>query len=150
MSSLYSALKLAAKEWPRKVVPDIILIDTKDRFLFKPLMYELLTEEAPIDVIAPKFAELIDEEKVGGLNRGQRAVSCDVLHRLIHEFSLDRSHSSTLKSIASLSPPMIAAVLSLWTTKASSHSITSSLRRAPSLGWSSFQAAKPAQRRFIT
>lgn len=63
--SLYSALKLAAKEWPRMVVPDIILIDTKDRFLFKPLMYELLTEEAPIDVIAPKFSELIDEEKVG-------------------------------------------------------------------------------------
>lgn len=61
---LYSALKLAEKEWPRRVDPEIILIDGKDRFLFKPLMYELLTEEATLDVVAPPYSKLIDESKV--------------------------------------------------------------------------------------
>jgi demethylphylloquinone reductase len=54
---LYTALHLAKLPWAEK--PEIILIDRGDRFIFSPLLYELLTSELETWEIAPTFAELL-------------------------------------------------------------------------------------------
>ncbi|MFN7356242.1 MAG: NAD(P)/FAD-dependent oxidoreductase [Pseudanabaena sp.] len=54
---LYTALNLARLPWA--VMPEIILIDKSDRFLFTPFLYELVTDEMQEWEIAPTFMELI-------------------------------------------------------------------------------------------
>ena len=54
---LYTALNLSRLPWA--VMPEIILIDKSDRFLFTPFLYELVTSELQEWEIAPTFAELI-------------------------------------------------------------------------------------------
>lgn len=54
---LYTALNLSRLPWA--VVPEIILVDKSDRFLFTPFLYELVTGEMQEWEIAPTFAELL-------------------------------------------------------------------------------------------
>ena len=54
---LYTALQLAQLPWT--VQPEIILIDRNDRFVFTPLLYELITDELEPWEIAPTFSELL-------------------------------------------------------------------------------------------
>jgi len=54
---LYTALNLSRLPWA--VMPEIILIDKSDRFLFTPFLYELVTGEMQEWEIAPTFAELL-------------------------------------------------------------------------------------------
>jgi NADH dehydrogenase len=54
---LYTALNLARLPWAE--APEIILIDKSDRFLFTPLLYELVTDELQAWEIAPTFAEML-------------------------------------------------------------------------------------------
>jgi len=54
---LYTALNLSRLPWA--VMPEIILIDKSDRFLFTPFLYELVTSEMQEWEIAPTFAELL-------------------------------------------------------------------------------------------
>jgi NADH dehydrogenase len=54
---LYTALNLSRLPWA--VMPEIILIDKSDRFLFAPFLYELVTAEMQEWEIAPTFAELL-------------------------------------------------------------------------------------------
>lgn len=61
---LYTALKLAALKWGGRVKPSITLVDSQDRFLFKPLMYELISGEATMDQVAPSFQDLIKDTGV--------------------------------------------------------------------------------------
>ena len=42
---LYTALRLSEFPWKSEAKPEITLIDQSDRFLFSPLLYELITEE---------------------------------------------------------------------------------------------------------
>ena len=56
---LYTALRLSEFPWLEKDKPEITLIDKSDRFLFSPLLYELITEEMQSWEIAPPFAELL-------------------------------------------------------------------------------------------
>ena len=42
---LYTALRLIQFPWESSKKPEIILIDQRDRFLFAPLLYELVTGE---------------------------------------------------------------------------------------------------------
>ena len=56
---LYTALRLSELPWIGEDKPEIILIDKSDRFLFSPLLYELITEEMQSWEIAPPFAELL-------------------------------------------------------------------------------------------
>ncbi|MEL6442601.1 MAG: NAD(P)/FAD-dependent oxidoreductase [Cyanobacteria bacterium J06621_8] len=56
---LYTALRLAEFPWQDNEKPEIILIDQSDRFLFSPLLYELITEELQSWEIAPPFSELL-------------------------------------------------------------------------------------------
>lgn len=54
---LYTALQLTQLPWT--VQPEITLIDRNDRFVFSPLLYELITDELEAWEIAPTFSELL-------------------------------------------------------------------------------------------
>lgn len=56
---LYTALRLNELPWEDHTKPEIILIDQCDRFLFLPLLYELVADEMQTWEIAPPFAELL-------------------------------------------------------------------------------------------
>ncbi|MGF1588515.1 MAG: NAD(P)/FAD-dependent oxidoreductase [Pleurocapsa sp.] len=56
---LYTALRLGEFPWKSEEQPEITLVDKSDRFLFSPLLYELITEEMQSWEIAPPFAELL-------------------------------------------------------------------------------------------
>jgi demethylphylloquinone reductase len=69
---LYTALRLSQLPWESHQKPEIILVDQNDRFLFSPLLYELLTGELQTWEIAPPFAELLQNT---GIRFCQAAVS---------------------------------------------------------------------------
>jgi NADH dehydrogenase len=56
---LYTALQLSQFPWSSTNRPEITLVDQRDRFLFAPLLYELLTGELETWEIAPPFTELL-------------------------------------------------------------------------------------------
>ena len=56
---LYTALRLSQLPWTKLEKPDIVLVDQRDRFLFSPLLYELLTGELETWEIAPPYTELL-------------------------------------------------------------------------------------------
>jgi NADH dehydrogenase len=56
---LYTALRLSQLPWEESGKPEIVLVDRSDRFLFSPLLYELLTGELQTWEIAPPFVELL-------------------------------------------------------------------------------------------
>jgi demethylphylloquinone reductase len=59
---LYTALHLAKLPWAE--TPEIILIDRGDRFLFAPLLYELITNELETWEVAPTFRELLADSGI--------------------------------------------------------------------------------------
>lgn len=61
---LYTALRLSQLPWENQQKPSIFLIDKSDRFLFSPLLYELITSEMQSWEIAPPFVELLAETSV--------------------------------------------------------------------------------------
>ena len=61
---LYTALRLSQFPWESEQKPEITLIDKSDRFLFSPLLYELVTEEMQSWEIAPPFAELLTNTNI--------------------------------------------------------------------------------------
>ncbi|MBD2569870.1 NAD(P)/FAD-dependent oxidoreductase [Anabaena lutea] len=56
---LYTALRLSQLPWESSSKPEIILVDQSDRFIFSPLLYELLTGELQTWEIAPPYQELL-------------------------------------------------------------------------------------------
>ena len=56
---LYTALRLSQLPWEKGEKPEIVLVDQGDRFIFLPLLYELLTGEMQTWEIAPPFEELL-------------------------------------------------------------------------------------------
>ncbi|GFE71694.1 NAD(P)/FAD-dependent oxidoreductase [Chroococcus sp. FPU101] len=61
---LYTALRLSQLPWENNQKPSIFLIDKSDRFLFSPLLYELITSEMQSWEIAPPFVELLADTSV--------------------------------------------------------------------------------------
>ncbi len=61
---LYTALQLSQLAWTKQEQPEIVLVDRSDRFLFTPLLYELMTGEMQTWEIAPPFEELLSGTKV--------------------------------------------------------------------------------------
>jgi demethylphylloquinone reductase len=77
---LYTALQLTQLPWAQP--PEIVLIDQGDRFLFTPLLYELITGELEPWEIAPAFIDLLAgtgiqfvQGKVIGVDTTSRQVS---------------------------------------------------------------------------
>lgn len=58
---LYTALRLCALPWEDGPRPEITLVDRGDRFLFSPLLYELITDELQTWEIAPYFQDLLED-----------------------------------------------------------------------------------------
>jgi demethylphylloquinone reductase len=56
---LYTALRLSQLTWSKSEKPEITLVDQRDRFLFLPLLYELVTKELETWEIAPPYVELL-------------------------------------------------------------------------------------------
>eukprot|EP00898_Chlorokybus_atmophyticus_P005823 jgi/Chlat1/6241/Chrsp44S05768 len=56
---LYTALKVDALYWPRNTRPQVTLVDQSERFIFKPLLYELLNHEVKPWEVAPRFNDLL-------------------------------------------------------------------------------------------
>jgi NADH dehydrogenase len=90
---LYTALRLSQLPWEKSQRPEIILVDQNDRFVFSPLLYELLTGELQTWEIAPPFEEILANT---GVRFTQAAVAgIDVDERRVHlqdgpEFSYER------------------------------------------------------------
>lgn len=61
---LYTALRLDQLPWTASEKPEIVLVDQRDRFLFSPLLYELVTGELQTWEIAPPFEELLANTSV--------------------------------------------------------------------------------------
>ena len=61
---LYTALRLSELPWENSIKPEIVLVDKNDRFLFSPLLYELVTDEMQTWEIAPTYAELLADTPV--------------------------------------------------------------------------------------
>ncbi len=61
---LYTALRLSQLPWEGIAKPEIVLVDQSDRFVFLPLLYELLTGELQTWEIAPPFEELLQNTGV--------------------------------------------------------------------------------------
>ncbi|MEH2146464.1 NAD(P)/FAD-dependent oxidoreductase [Nostoc sp.] len=79
---LYTALRLSQLPWESTQKPEIVLVDQSDRFLFSPLLYELLTGELQTWEIAPPFEELLQgtgvrfyQGLVSGIDIDQRRVN---------------------------------------------------------------------------
>ena len=64
---LYAAIRLDSLMWPRNAKPTVTLIDQNDRFLFKPLMYELLSKTADESEVAPEYTSLLAPHNVRAL-----------------------------------------------------------------------------------
>jgi NADH dehydrogenase len=60
---LYAALRLSQFTWQGNP-PTITLVDHRDRFLFLPLLYELVTAELEAWEIAPAYPELLADTQV--------------------------------------------------------------------------------------
>jgi NADH dehydrogenase len=56
---LYTALRLSQLPWVKQEKPEMVLVDRCDRFLFSPLLYELMTGELQTWEIAPLFQDLL-------------------------------------------------------------------------------------------
>ncbi|NDJ16953.1 NAD(P)/FAD-dependent oxidoreductase [Myxacorys almedinensis] len=56
---LYTALRLSQLPWNKLDKPQITLVDQRDRFVFSPLLYELVTGEMQTWEVAPPYAELL-------------------------------------------------------------------------------------------
>ncbi|MGF1492306.1 MAG: NAD(P)/FAD-dependent oxidoreductase [Microcoleaceae cyanobacterium] len=61
---LYTALRLSRLPWQQPEQPEIVLVDQRDRFLFSPLLYELITGELQDWEIAPSFEQLLQETNI--------------------------------------------------------------------------------------
>lgn len=56
---LNTALRLESLVWPDGNKPQVLLVDQSDRFVFKPMLYELLSGEVDAWEIAPRFSDLL-------------------------------------------------------------------------------------------
>lgn len=61
---LYTALRLSQLPWEKAEKPEILLVDRSDRFLFTPLLYEILTGELQTWEIAPPFTEILKNTNI--------------------------------------------------------------------------------------
>ncbi|XP_050233640.1 alternative NAD(P)H-ubiquinone oxidoreductase C1, chloroplastic/mitochondrial isoform X2 [Mercurialis annua] len=56
---LYTALRLESLVWADDKKPQVLLVDQSERFVFKPMLYELLSGEVDAWEIAPRFSDLL-------------------------------------------------------------------------------------------
>jgi demethylphylloquinone reductase len=72
---LYTALRLTQMNWPQ--TPEITLVDQRDRFVFAPLLYELLTGELESWEVAPEYSTLLANTGIRFQQQQVKAVDLD-------------------------------------------------------------------------
>ena len=72
---LYTALRLNSLPWDSSNPVEIVLVDQRDRFLFAPLLYELVTGELQSWEVAPPYAELLAGSQVRFIQSAVSSVS---------------------------------------------------------------------------
>ncbi|MDZ8187742.1 MAG: NAD(P)/FAD-dependent oxidoreductase [Nostoc sp. ChiSLP02] len=82
---LYTALRLSQLPWESTQKPEIVLVDRSDRFLFSPLLYELLTGELQTWEIAPPFEELLQGTGVRFYQGAVSGIDIDQQRVNLHE-----------------------------------------------------------------
>lgn len=90
---LYTALRLSQLPWGTTHKPEIVLVDQRDRFLFSPLLYELMTGELQTWEIAPPFSELLANTGIHFLQAEVASVDLDTKTVKFHhaaDLSYDR------------------------------------------------------------
>jgi demethylphylloquinone reductase len=90
---LYTALRLSQLPFSKAEKPEIVLVDRRDRFLFVPLLYELLTGELQTWEIAPPFSELLENTGVRFCQGTVSGIDLETKRVKLHdgpEFSCDR------------------------------------------------------------
>ncbi|CAN8256818.1 unnamed protein product [Cochlearia groenlandica] len=77
---LYTALRLESLVWPDDNKPQVVLVDQSERFVFKPMLYELLSGEVDVWEIAPRFSDLLTNTGIQFLrDRVKTLLPCDHL-----------------------------------------------------------------------
>uniref|UniRef100_A0A1J3HQ49 demethylphylloquinone reductase n=3 Tax=Noccaea caerulescens TaxID=107243 RepID=A0A1J3HQ49_NOCCA len=77
---LYTALRLESLVWPDDKKPQVVLVDQSERFVFKPMLYELLSGEVDVWEIAPRFSDLLSNTGIQFLrDRVKTLLPCDHL-----------------------------------------------------------------------
>lgn len=79
---LYTALRLSQLPWEKAEKPEILLVDKNDRFLFAPLLYEILTGELQTWEIAPPFSEILESTDIRFCQGNVSAI--DLEERQVH------------------------------------------------------------------
>ncbi|KAH0973852.1 hypothetical protein GBA52_015751 [Prunus armeniaca] len=78
---LYTALRLESLEWPDDKKPQVILVDQSERFVFKPMLYELLSGETRPNYYIPS-----DHLEVNGPTQSSRGGSVLLESGLLVEY----------------------------------------------------------------
>lgn len=73
---LYTALALSKLDW-KESQPEIVLVDQRDRFVFAPLLYELVTGELQTWEIAPPYEELLANTGVRFHQSGVQSINLE-------------------------------------------------------------------------
>lgn len=74
---LYTAVRLDQLLWPRETKPQVTLIDQSDRFVFKPLLYDLVSGVAQPWEVAPAFTQLLAPYNINFVKGAVASVEAD-------------------------------------------------------------------------
>ena len=97
---LNTALRLSQLAWEKTEKPEIVLVDRSDRFLFSPLLYEIVSGEMQTWEIAPPFTELLANTNIRFI---QGAVSTiDIETKKVHlQEGLELSYTHLVLALGS-------------------------------------------------
>lgn len=94
---LYTALRLESLVWPADKKPEVLIVDQSDRFVFKPLMYELLSKEVDLWEVAPSFQDLLGATSIHfQQDRVKKVLPCDELRRSMARDSTSKEIGGTV------------------------------------------------------
>ncbi|XP_074571140.1 alternative NAD(P)H-ubiquinone oxidoreductase C1, chloroplastic/mitochondrial [Curcuma longa] len=88
---LYTALRLESLVWEDDKRPQVVLVDQSDRFVFKPMLYELLSGEVDAWEVAPLFTDLLKSTSIQFIKDRVK-----LLHPCDHLNQSTPDHGSTL------------------------------------------------------
>ncbi len=75
---LYTALHLSRLPWRQR--PEIVLLERNERFVFSPLLYEVVTGELPEWEVAPEYTDLLRGTNILFVQSEVTAVETDTQH----------------------------------------------------------------------
>ena len=109
---LYTALKLDALTWPdASKRPVVTLVDRAERFVFKPMLYELVNETMSDWEVAPAFEDLLEPTSVryvrgdvAAVRTGDEVPFADGTHRVLGAEPSNSRRANPSSTIGSSSP----------------------------------------------